>query len=629
MKRHPIKLLTVCSCLCACTVLTEKNEPVKAEGETDTELQAPPREVESVSGLEDRERQLPDGIEPISVPCPELEKLSAKRKNLIYHLYHAVLISNDLSYDLEPPLVRRVKRLLDAITLENNTISRSLKDKIVPYAELFYLNHGVYNLWSGQKTMPTFIPGELAAATHSAVQKGIDVGLDDFDTAELGANRLEQLEAFLDSMRSYIFDPDFHETAQPQRKGGTLPTTSANLVAEQLKAAVPYASNSEKEHLERMAIALVDGSENQLNMALQSWAQLELEDEIVLGYWGDAGDNNGRTFGALVAIRDEDRNALVHKVAQKVSHYEKKLPINSMFKRAPKTITIPAVGAYQIALAAGIRAPLIKRALLLPAEEIAPDGKQRFLYLTNLVEADEKFLGTKAIREFSIDEETAFRREKWRRTGIFAFDLLKYVIGHQMGRRLVKSEEDEQKLKGPLAATMEELRTDLVALYVVYEPMSRKIGLVPEEECARAIYDEYVSQMLEQSVLSREGEGVNEPGVLARRVLVRHAIERNAVEIVRQDGRYFARVNDHLAMRKAVAKLLGEVQRIVSVGDILSAQRLIDRKGSPLPELWQEDVRSRWHKLNLPMGGAYVFPELQADRDKKGEIQNIRFSLKK
>jgi hypothetical protein len=151
-------------------------------------------------------------IDIVPVEVREFKKLSLSAKKRIYHHTLAALEGDAVYYHQLGPMNIVIKRVLDGIEEAGTKVPVQLRRKIEPYSKLFMIHHGNYDSATGEKILPIFIPGELAAATQIAINAGIDLGLDDFRGAELGANKLEQLEAFLAAIRPWIFDRDFAPT---------------------------------------------------------------------------------------------------------------------------------------------------------------------------------------------------------------------------------------------------------------------------------------------------------------------------------------------------------------------------------------------------------------------------------
>jgi hypothetical protein len=163
---------------------------------------------------------------------------------------------------------------------------------------------------------------------------------------------------------------------------------------------------------------------------------------------------------------------------------------------------------------------------------------------------------------------------------------------------------------GASAPVLAAMRADLAALHLAFEPAVAESGLVASEECARALYEDYVGW-------SFESYGFGAPpadlaaAAAARRAIVRNLVARGAVEVKGGKGEPLVwRIADFGAARTAVAQLLAEVRRIRFVGDAAAAAALIDTmRGSEAG--WQREIEARYRKLDRPRAVGFSYPFLR------------------
>ena len=97
-----------------------------------------------------------------------------------------------------------------------------------------------------------------------------------------------------------------------------------------------------------------------------------------------------------------------------------------------------------------------------------------------------------------------------------------------------------------------------------------------------------------------------------------------AVQEVRRDGKVYLEVKDIAAMRRGVAELLTEVQRIKGEGDYAAARDLVERFGLRIDPHLRDEVVARAARAGIPSYVAFVMPDLIPIRDATGEVVDAR-----
>ncbi len=625
--RRPV--IAIVSCLALVSCGESREAPPKptapAVGEAPPSRSSAPAASSGVRRIGD--------VGEIAVSIPDLKGLSAKEKQRLLKGHAAAAAADTIRLARLGPVGLRTWRILRGILEAGEAIPSEIREKIAPYAERFMLHRGPFDAWTGEKLRPTFIPGELAAAAQIAIQRGIDLGEQDYREADLGANELEHLEAFLNSVRPFIFrqggeggaaedsdsDSDTASGADPSPPSSSvpeLPLPKTEKLLDVQTAVSAYRQTGDRAPLERYAAQW-----------LKSDDPVEILAGFVLGPRSPDPDLDRAAFGAFVAVRDDDRSPMVRKVAEEAPYYEYRLPGNAMFRRPRKTIPIPDAGAYNLVGAFGAMGPRTAPVFAYPYPAFASGtAGQRTLIFSNLLDAEAEVFGKQRIRAFSATEEIGFRREKWQATGRTAFLMLKHVIGFQAGARpkTAAPGTPHGAVLSRDAAVLAALHADLVALYLAFDPKTEAIGLVPEPECAQAIYDEYVSRFQEQAVPVLPAGILPDPAVVARRIIVRFMIEKGAVAVTAEAGRFSVAVVSHEAMRDAVGRLLADVQRMVSVNDLDGIKTLTEQYGAGPPKAWQADVSERLAALGLPEKLSFEVPSIVPERDANGELIDLR-----
>jgi len=177
---------------------------------------------------------------------------------------------------------------------------------------------------------------------------------------------------------------------------------------------------------------------------------------------------------------------------------------------------------------------------------------------------------------------------------------------------------------------IEEARADLFALYFIMDPKLIELGVLPDEEAAKAAYDIAIRNgLLTQLTRIEPGKTIEQAHMRARALVSRWVYEKgqpeNVISKVIRDGKTFFVINDYQKLRQLYGELLREVQRITSEGDFEAARDLVEKYGVQVdPELHRE-VLERYRKLNLAPYAGFINPEYKPIY-KKGKIVDVKIS---
>ncbi|MCP4605935.1 MAG: hypothetical protein GY847_36385 [Proteobacteria bacterium] len=609
------------------------------------------------------------------------EKLPLKTKKLIYYHYLAALAGDNIFYGQLGPKHLVIKQVLEGILAIQNHLPGTIRSKIESYTKLFFINHGNHDNWTGKKELPTFIPGELAAAAQIALDKGIDLGTEDLEDVKLDANRLERLEALLAGIRPQIFNRNFKPlriNRKPPNDRDILSASANNfyenvtsadlegftehnplnsrlakvdgkvveqvyragregikpgLFAEELKEIVKHLSNgialmnpSEQKAMKHLIDFFETGDLGSLNEYKKLWTRVDHEVDTTIGFIEQSVDPRGQkgSFKAIVTVRDPNMTELIQKLAEQAAYFEQQMPWDNKFKKKPKDIHISAPNAFQVVMATGHDVPVtVNKINPFNKYKIGKGHRYKNLYLTNILYAANRMVALKSIPEFSVDKSVQDRRQKCLEHNTATHIALREVIGRGSGMMNHKIKGELEKYLKEYTESIEEMRIELVALYCVFDPKSVEIGIFSEKGCAEAMYDSYASNMLEQLARIGDAPRIIKADMQGKQAIVQYAIEKGAIEILEKQGHFFTRIINYQAMRDVIGELLREVQRIKSVGDLEAAKKLITGYGTNIVERWRKDIQMRYRALELPGSVAFVYPLLKPRLNRNGEIENI------
>ena len=229
-------------------------------------------------------------------------------------------------------------------------------------------------------------------------------------------------------------------------------------------------------------------------------------------------------------------------------------------------------------------------------------GSKNFLFMGSK-RALEEATGKTAIAEFAADPAEVERTAKY---GTEASDLLvamHEVIGHGSGKLSDRVSAGAQPFLKEYFSTLEEGRADLMALWNVWDPKLKELGLISnQEEVAKAMYDNAASVALTQLRRIPHGDTIEEDHERDRQ-LVAHYIQDKvpgAIEQFTRDGKAYVRVADYQKMRQGVGMLLAELMRIKAEGDYDAIKALVDKYGVHFDPALRDQVLARYQEAQPP-----------------------------
>jgi dipeptidyl-peptidase-3 len=129
-----------------------------------------------------------------------------------------------------------------------------------------------------------------------------------------------------------------------------------------------------------------------------------------------------------------------------------------------------------------------------------------------------------------------------------------------------------------------------------------------------------------QLVRIESGKQIEEAHMRNRALIARWTLEHagGAVELIKNNGKTYVRINDYAALRGCFAQLLAEIQRIKSEGDFDAARQLVEDYAVQIDQDMHQEVLERYKKLNLAPYKGFINPWLLPVLDENGEIADIQ-----
>ena len=196
-------------------------------------------------------------------------------------------------------------------------------------------------------------------------------------------------------------------------------------------------------------------------------------------------------------------------------------------------------------------------------------------------------------------------------------------LGHGSGRLLPGVDPDALKAYGN---TIEEARADLFGLYYMADPKLVELGLTPDAEAYKSQYYTYMMNgLMTQLIRITPGNQIEEAH-MRNRALIAHWCQENgrAIKMVRRDGKTFVEITDYEELRRLIARLLAEVQRIKSEGDYKAARQLVECYAVKVDAELHQEVLERYKKLNLAPYKGFINPMMLPVYDNDGQIIDIQ-----
>ncbi len=609
---------------------------------------------------------------------PGFEQLTPRQKELIYYLSEAALWGRDIIFDQNYKHNLKIRKTLDAI-VEGYRGDRTTPDweKFMVYVKRVWFSNGIHHHYSTDKIMPEFSSEYFESLIRGS--QGVAFPLEEGQT-------LDDLIAFL---KPIIFDPTVAPKKVSQDPTGDLVANSAvnfyegltqkeveeyyaRIIDKNDPTPISYGLNSrlvkkdgkiveevyrvggkygpaiekivywlekaatvaENEQQRRVIEKLIEyyrtGDLRKFDEYSILWVQdTESAVDFINGFIEVYNDPLGMkaTWEALVNFKNPEATKRVAVISENAQWFEDHSPIDPRFKREKATgVSAKVITA---AILGGDCYPSTPIGINLPnANWIRRTHGSKSVTLENIIYAyDQSSLDSPFGPEFTYNEEILERIKKYGSLAGSVHTDLHEVLGHGSGKLLPGVSSDSLK---NYHSPIEEARADLFALYFIMDPKLIELGVLPNEEAAKAEYDVQIRNgLLTQLTRIEPGKTIEQAHMRARALVSRWVYEKgqpdNVISRVTRDGKTFFVINDYQKLRQLYGELLREIQRITSEGDYEAARDLVEKYGVQVdPELHRE-VLERYRKLNLAPYAGFINPEYTPIY-KDGKIVDVKIS---
>ncbi|MGA9473530.1 MAG: hypothetical protein WBV36_13780, partial [Terriglobales bacterium] len=613
--------------------------------------------------------------------APSFQSLTSRQQALAYWLTQASIAIDPIIYDQFSAYGLRQKRLLEEIMAHPQGITPPVRDRIADYTKLFWANRGNHNDITSQKFLPGFTFADLRRAAAAAqVNGGFTTSYADLPALKTAAD----VKREVDDLRQAFFDLTFEpmEVAKSPSGGKDVIQASSNTfypglslvdlkgfedkyplnsrvvrgadgeltelvyragtpdgkvppglyatflkkANECLEKARAYAEPAQSEAIGHLIRYYQTGEYSEWVAFGIAWVQNNATVDFDNGFveiYRDARGAKGSSQ-SFVTITDKPTTAAITKLAENAAYFEAKAPWLDQYRRTSfKAVSVKAVetlietGDFSISTIGDN----------LPNENEIHEkyGSKNFIF-TGSMRALNAANGKSLISEFAPDAATAERDLKY---GDQANDLLvdmHEVIGHGSGKLSERVSAGAQSFLKEYFSTLEEARADLMALWNVWDPKLKELGLITnQEEVAKAMYDSAAAVGLTQLRRIPKGDTIEEDHERDRQLIAHYIAAEvpGSIEQFQRDGKTYVRVADYEKMRKGVGMLLAELMRIKAEGDYTAIKALVEKFGVHFDPALRDQVMARYQKLNLPTYFAGVNARLTARLGKDGRVEKV------
>ena len=617
----------------------------------------------------------------IQLRAPSFQALSPRQQALAYWLTQASIAIDPIAYDQLSAYGLQQKRLLEEIMAFPKGIDPAAMAKIAEFAKLFWANRGNHNDLTSQKFLPAFTFEQLEKAALVAQQNGaFRTAYADLLPLQKPADVTREVEA----LRASLFDPAFEpmSTAKSPVGGKDIIQASSNtfypgvslddlkgfqekyplnsrvvkgadgkltelvyragtpdgkvapgLYATFLKKANDcfekargYAEPAQAEAIDHLIRFYETGEYAEWVRFGIAWVQNDAAVDFDNGFievYRDARSAKGSSQ-SFVTVTDKPVTTAMKKLAENAAYFEEKAPWDAKYKR--ELFKLPVVKAVETLIESGdFNVGTIGDNLPNEDEIHEKYGSKNFLF-TGSSRALNDATGKTAIAEFASGPAEIERNAKYGTEASSLMVAMHEVIGHGSGKLSERVSGGAQPFLKEYFSTLEEGRADLMALWNVWDPKLKELGLISnQEEVAKAMYDNSALAALNQLRRIPHGDTIEEDHERDRQLIAHYIADKvpGSIEQFTRDGKTFVRVADYQKMRQGVGMLLAELMRIKAEGDYDAIKALVDKYGVRFDPALRDQVLARYRKLNLPTYFAGVNARLAASFGKNGEIEKV------
>ena len=592
------------------------------------------------------------------------ENITLQQKRLIYFLSEATLWGRDITFDQFGKYNLGIRKMLEQVYVRfEGDRERSDFKALETYLKRVWFSNGIYHHYGCEKFEPGFSEEYLREVLASVV--GEDLGAyeqlfpvifnpeilpkrvnkaDGADVVETSACNFyenvsqQEVEDFYGAMKdaddpepisyglnSTLVKRDGQLQEEKWFAGGKYGAVIRKIIY-WLRKAMDVAENEQQRTYIGTLIRYYETGDLRLfNQYCIEWvSEHESRVDFINGFIEVYGDPLGLkgSWEGIVEYKDLEATRRTQLISDNAQWFEDHSPVDPRFRKPEvKGVTANVICA---AMLGGDEYPSTAIGINLPnADWIRAEHGSKSVTIGNLTEAYNKAARGNGFREeFVIDAETIALIDKY---GDVCDDLhtdLHECLGHGSGQLLPGVDPDALKNYGN---TIEEARADLFGLYYIADDKLVELGLTPDKEAYKSQYYTYMMNgLMTQLTRIKPGHQIEEAHMRNRALIARWCLEHgDAMQLVKRDGKTFVSITDYEALRRLIARLLAEIQRIKSEGDFEAARQLVEKYAVKVDAQLHEEVLSRYAKLDLAPYKGFLNPVMTPVTDERGEITDV------
>jgi dipeptidyl-peptidase-3 len=600
------------------------------------------------------------------------DALPQRDRILAFYLSRAALAGRDIHYDQMGRDGLEIRDLLEEVLTHPRNLDPDFREALLRYLKQFWISSGNHNERTRAKFVPEF--------SYEDLRRGIAAARKDGAVIKLAVR--EPLEHKLERLRQALFDPSFEPlltcktapsgvdllacssvnfydgvtladlaafqeehplNSRLVKKDGRLeeqvwragrlagpagPAIPPGMYASQLRTVIgfltkakPFAPPDEAQALSLLSDSFASGAAADFKRYNLDWVKLSPAVDTVQGFIETYHDPRGRkgSWQGMVFFADPERTRLLQGLAAEARGFEERAPWDARFKR--REFNPPVVAAVEILLAVGDGGPSPPIGVNLPNDDDIQEhvGNRSFLY-ANVLEAGNRATLQALTEEFALPDDRPLLMQHAVEAEML-LTAMHEALGHAAGRAREGLPQESSVMLGESYAALEEARAELVALHAIFDPVLLEKKLISSPLVAEAAYRDYLTHDLSLLRRVRTGDRLEDDHMRATHLIVEWLrAHGGGVAVESHDDRTYFKVADTAAMRKGVATLLAEVQRIKGEGDRAAARDLLERYATRIDPKLRDEVVERADRAKIPSWLAFVMPEIVPTRDASGDV---------
>lgn len=603
------------------------------------------------------------------------EQLSLKQKLYIYYLAKATLCGRDITTDQFGKYNLRIRKVLEAIycNYSGNREDRNF-EALVVYLKRVWFSNGIYHHYGCDKFQPGFSKESFIGMVDSISEKLLPLRdgetvedlckelvpvIFDADVLPMRVNKKEgedlvqtsacnyydsltqsEVEAYYDSMRNPD-DPTpvsygLNTTLIKDKTGiHEEAWTSESKYGDAIKKIIFWLEKAcevaENEQQQKVIGLLIEyyrkGDLKVFDEYSVEWLKEQSgQVDFINGFIEVYGDPLGikGSWEGIVTYKDLEATKRTQTISRNAQWFEDNSPVDSRFKK-DKVVGVTA-NVVCTAMLGGDEYPSTAIGINLPnADWIRAAHGSKSITIANLTHAyNMASKGNGFLQEFVVDAATMSLIDKY---GDICDDLhtdLHECLGHGSGRLLPTTSPDALK---SYSDTIEEARADLFGLYYIADPKLQELGLVPDEDAYKSQYYTYMMNgLMTQLTRIKPGNQIQEAHMRNRSLIAHWVLEHypEAVSLEMVEGKTYTVIHDYQLIRKAFARLLAEIQRIKSEGDLDAAKSIVERYGIKVDSVLHEEVLERYARLDIAPYKGFLNPKMELETDETGNVVDVK-----